>query len=246
MSNADDILLLANDYYQSCLQSLVKLAYIRKLPNGKYRVFSEKGRNLGTYKSRDAAKERLRQVEYFKHVDDSKADDSEVIDLTDIDDFSYSACLRKIRQKCSKDQVRKFLEIYKIQFDKAVKEKLQKPERVALQNSVVKFGKLYKIKINKKLIKNAAVSELGDPALVGKYLADIIRFTLTRISPEKRPHALDSLKNKIYNMNENEISIKDLPPSSAMGQSITFVKHVLFNHNARYIREVLNNIVRNL
>jgi hypothetical protein len=100
--------------------------------------------------------------------------------------------------------------------------------------------------MNMDIVKNAAVTELGDPRLVGKYLADIIRFTLTRITPEKRPNALNSLKRKIYSFNEIEISNKNLPPSSAIGQSLTFVKHVLFNHNARYIREVLNNIVRNL
>lgn len=35
---------------------MIKLAYIRKLPNGKYRVFSEKGKNMGTYTSMSAAK----------------------------------------------------------------------------------------------------------------------------------------------------------------------------------------------
>jgi hypothetical protein len=40
---------------------------IKKVKEG-YRVVSEKsGRNLGTYKSKDEAKERLRQVEFFKH-----------------------------------------------------------------------------------------------------------------------------------------------------------------------------------
>ena len=40
---------------------------IKKVKEG-YRVISEKsGRNLGTYKSKDEAKERLRQVEFFKH-----------------------------------------------------------------------------------------------------------------------------------------------------------------------------------
>lgn len=42
-------------------------AMIRKVKEG-YRVVSEKeGRNMGTYKTKDEAKERLRQVEYFKH-----------------------------------------------------------------------------------------------------------------------------------------------------------------------------------
>lgn len=45
---------------------------IRKVKAG-WRVVSERtGRNLGTYKTLAAAKKRLRQVEYFKHLKDKK------------------------------------------------------------------------------------------------------------------------------------------------------------------------------
>jgi len=223
---------------------MIKIARIVKLPNGKYRVLSENGRNLGTYNSRKGAEKRLRDVEYFKHRDNNDVKDS--IDLTDIDDFSFSATLRKLRLQCSEEQVREFLEIYKKEFDKAMQKDLQKPDVVALQNSLVAFSKIYDIKLSRSIFKEAMVSELGNPILVGKYLSDIIKFTLTRISPERRQGAIESVRQKIYDMNENEISAKDLPASSSMGQSLTFVKHVLFNHDARYIREVLNNIVRNL
>lgn len=40
---------------------------IRKLRPGKYRVVSKKGRNMGTFETEKEAKERLREVEYFKH-----------------------------------------------------------------------------------------------------------------------------------------------------------------------------------
>jgi hypothetical protein len=244
MNLIDDILKQADDYQTRCFH-LVKDARIRKLPNGKYRVLSEKGKNLGESDSKSGAEKRLQQVEYFKHKDENNTEDTS-IDLTNIDDFSYSAIMRELRQKASKEQVLVFLKLYKNQFDKAVKNKLQKPEKVALQNSIIKFHKINKLKMQKKFLKNAAVAELGDPVLVGKYLADIIRFTLNRISAERRPGSIESLKQKIYNLNENEISNKNMPASSAMGQSITFVKHVLFNHDPHYIREVINNLVRNL
>ena len=47
-------------------------------------------------------------------------------------------------------------------------------------------------------------------------------------------------------MSEIEIASKQMPESSAVGQSITFIKHVLFNHDARYIREVLDSLVKSL
>ncbi|MBI2032414.1 MAG: hypothetical protein HYT09_02090 [Candidatus Levybacteria bacterium] len=39
---------------------------IRKVKEG-FRVLSEKGRNMGTYKTKEEAKKRLRQIEFFKH-----------------------------------------------------------------------------------------------------------------------------------------------------------------------------------
>ena len=67
-----------------------------------------------------------------------------------------------MRQKASNRTSQNFLKLFKAEFDKAVKAKFKKPERIALQNSIVKFDKIHKVKLDKKLIKNAAVSELGD------------------------------------------------------------------------------------
>ena len=154
--------------------------------------------------------------------------------------------MRKLRRKAPPECVREFMKIFKKYFDNAVKNKLQKPDSVAMQNALLLFNKKHKIKLSKDIVKNAAISELGDSRLVGKYLSDIVKFIMTRISSEKRAKSLYGLKLKIYNLNENEISNKNLPASSAIGQSITLIKHVLFQHNPQYIREVLNNIVRNL
>lgn len=40
---------------------------IKKIVGG-YRVVAESGRNMGTYKTKEEAKKRLQQIEYFKHV----------------------------------------------------------------------------------------------------------------------------------------------------------------------------------
>lgn len=49
-----------------------KYARIKKMPNGKYRVLSEQGKNLGESQSRKGAEERLKEVEMFKHMDKKK------------------------------------------------------------------------------------------------------------------------------------------------------------------------------
>ena len=248
MSNADTLLKLAGNFERDCYEDLVKLARIRKLPGGKYRVLSEKGKNLGTSETKEEAVKRLRQVEYFKRHDENefKEEEEKVIDLTGAVDFSYSAIMREMRQEASKEQVREFLVYFKREFDKAVKKRLQKPEKVALQNSLIRFNKKHQIKVKKKLVKNAAISELGDPSLVGRYLADIGKFTLNKLPIERRAPAIEKLRSKFYSFNADEISQKHLPPTAAIGQSISFVKNVLVNQNPLYIREVLNNLASNL
>lgn len=250
MKNLDTILQLASTYEEKCLQGLVKIAKIKQLPDGSFAVLSQKGKPLGTYKSRKAAEKRLRQIEFFKHLDKSKADDQgnaiAPIDLTKADEFSYSALMRKLRQEAKPEQVKAFLTIFKAEFDRAVKSKVNKPERIALQNAVIKFHKTHPIKLDKKMVKCAAVAELGDPDSVGKYLSDIVKFILARLPAPKRPRAAQILKQKFAVLSENEIAGKNMPNAAVYGQAITFVKHVLFNQDATYVRNVLNSLSRNL
>ncbi len=60
---------------------ITKHSIIRKLGPNKYRLYSKKKdksgkrRNLGTYDSLEGAKQREREVQYFKHqADDGKTD----------------------------------------------------------------------------------------------------------------------------------------------------------------------------
>ena len=46
---------------------MIKKSFIKQIGKNKFRVYSEKGRNLGTYESKEKAKKRLKQIEFFKH-----------------------------------------------------------------------------------------------------------------------------------------------------------------------------------
>lgn len=216
------------------LEATVKLAFIRKLPNGKWRVFSEKGKNLGTYPSEVQAKKRLRQIEFFKH---KKASEN-----IEIESLSYSAIMRDLNKNCDLETVISFMKLYKSCFDCLVLNNVEDIADKTLAVTIPLFNSFHKIKI----VKQAGPAELGQAALVGKYLADIVRFTLNRIKPESRPKSINSLKRKIYLLNENELAGKKMPASSSMGQAITFIKHVLFAHEPSYIRQVLNSTVAHL
>lgn len=234
------------DIYLDKTSYLNKTAVIKPLTSGKYMVTSKKGRNLGVYKTKALAKKRLREVEYFKHKDKNEASNEPAIDLTKLEEFSYSALMRELNKKATDKQFKYFLKLHKHCFDEAVKRKIKFVEEAALNIAFIKLTHKYKVQVNNETIKIAASSDLGAPASVGKYLADIIKFILKRISPAKRQGSINKLKRKIYYLNENEIALKKMPASSAMGQSITFVKTVLFNKDAKYVRDVLNHLVRSL
>jgi hypothetical protein len=245
INNADNILKLAESYYDYC-NHMVIIAKIRKLPNGKYRVLSEKGKNLGTYKTRDGAKKRLRQVEYFKHV---KASDNNLkeVNFESLKDFSLSAILRHLNKKNTKKEFLTFLNLYKQCFDELIRQNCNDPDEIALKLAYILFCQKFDVKSNEEIVVTAQQANfLGDAISVGRYLSEIVKFILNRISPENRQKSINKVKTKLYYLNENEIALKKMPASSSLGQSITFVKTVLFNQQPKYIRDVLNNIVRNL
>lgn len=55
---------------------IIKHSYIKQIGPKKFRVYSEKGKNMGTYPSKEGAKKRLSQIEYFKNK--NSADDNHV------------------------------------------------------------------------------------------------------------------------------------------------------------------------
>lgn len=134
---------LAEDAELYHLAALTKVAYIRKLPNGKYRVFSEKGKNMGTYNTREEAKKRLGQIEYFKH----KKASNDTIDLSHLSDLNYSAIVRELR-KINEDVAKDFITIYKQCFDKLMMQKYAHEQ--VLPVALLLFNKQHKIKLPSK------------------------------------------------------------------------------------------------
>lgn len=237
---------IAQIYLESCEKvcGIQKTAIVRKLPNGKYRIFSEKGKNLGTFTSKEKADKHLQEIEYFKH---KKADfrddlDEETIDFTDLKDVSYSAIMRELRKNYDYDIVVEFMAIYKGIFDILIYQDVDSAAELALKLTLQQFSTLHHVELPLK--KEAQLAQLGNAQQVGQYLANIIKFTLSRISPEHRQNSINTVAKKLYLFNENELAGKHMPASSSIGQSITFVKNVLFTQDPRYIREVINNIIK--
>ena len=243
--NGINFLCEALDAFEKTAQ-LYKVSFIKKLPNGKYRVVSEKGKNLGTYNSKAAAKKRLKQVEYFKHLKKIKKEAAKKLDLTKIEDFSYSSIMRKINKHLDKDACKYFAQLYKEFFDTHLMNNDKDGEEKSLAATIKEFNKKYPLKLDEKLVKEAAGNPSGNVESVAKYLANIIKFSLTKISDKNRSKSSQKVKDKLSKLDVMSIAGKKMPASSAMGQSITFVKHTLFGQDPQYIKNVLEHVLRNL
>lgn len=241
MNNVDFLYKIAESYH-NLSDLMVKVSFIKKLKNGKYRVISRSGKNLGTYSTKSEAEDRLKQVEMFKYL----KKEAKALDLTKIEAFSYSSIMRKINKQLDQGAAKEFATIYKKFFDKEILSGNNDPEKKSLDHTVKVFNKKYRIKLDSEIKKEAEVKQVGSAAEVAKYLANIIKFTLSKISDEKRGKSILGLKEKLLKLDILEMSNKKMPASSAIGQSITFVKHSLFGQNPKYIRDVLYYIVRNL
>lgn len=106
-----------------------KFAIIKKLPSGKYRIFSHTGKHLGTYDSLGAAKKRLSQIEMFKHLKNKRTRKHAFLALKEIVrqaqdgvDFTYSAMIRHLRAN-HPEKVISFMKAFKEVFDAADKNK---------------------------------------------------------------------------------------------------------------------------
>lgn len=217
---------------QAECRDLFKIAIIKKIPTGYWGVFSEKGKLLGKYKTKMQAVKRLKQIEYFKHNKKNASSG---------DDVSYSAIMRELNNKYPPEILTKFRQIYKSNFDEALINGEKNPEEKAL-NSALQFINELDVDISKV----AAAIEMGDATYAGKYIAEIIKFLMRRISVDRRSKSINGLKKKIYMLNEYDISNKKMPASASLGQAISLTKNILMMHSPQYVRAVLNSIVRNL
>jgi len=211
---------------------LFKIAIIRKIPKGYWGIFSEEGKLLGKFKTKRKAVKRLKQIEYFKKHKKKKAS---------IEGDTYSSVLRELNDKYPEKIIQQFKKVFKEEFDNALIEGKENPEEIALDSALQLIDEL-----DRELSKTASAIEMGDPIYAGKYIAEIIKFLMRRISPERRQKSIHGLKKKIYSLNEYDISNKKMPASSSLGQAISLTKNLLMMHSPQYVRSVLNSVVEHL
>ena len=203
------------------------MSFIREMPNGKWQVMSEKGKNLGEYSSKTDAKIRLNQIHFFKHKNASIEETTS----------SYSSVIRLLTKEYDEETVDRFQKLFKEYFDRFYLDNYEEPEKDALEEAIRHMSSFK---------KNASGIEMGDPAFAGQRLAELVKFLLRRVPADKRGKAILSARKKIYMLNEYDIAGKKTPPSSSIGNSIGIIKTILLEHEPQYIRQVINALVGSL
>lgn len=225
----------AEEFDSNC-EGMLKVAVVQQLPNGKWTVMSLKGKQLGEYNTKEDAVKRLRQIEFFKNRDKKASKEDKKED-------SYSSVMRDLRKSYDEGSIKKFQEEFKKLFDEALISGSEDPQNEVLEEAM---NCIAYTDHKRAFEKAAGAIDLGDPEYAGKYLSDILKFVMRRISTDRRVKSLENLRKKVYYLNEYEMASKRVPPSSAIGQSITLLKHILLEHDPKYIRNVLNSVVKHI
>ena len=157
------------------------------------------------------------------------------IDLGKLDSFSLSAVMRNINKKFSNKESSLFLKIYLKHFNFLAGKK--NFEKKALKLSLIDFSK--KVKIKKQ-------ADFTSPDEISSNLINLINLLLLKIKTENRNKAKQSVKTKLSTININDIANKNMPASSAIGQSLSFVKQVLFDKDPAFIKNVLTQVILRL
>ena len=189
--------------------------YIKKLANNKYRVYSKKGKNLGTMDSKNAAKKRLKQIHYFKSLKENETN----VPPTPFD-FAKSTLKKLLSTDKSKyiDNIKltSILDKYKILIKKY--DELQK---YFIQNyKTSKVYSIYKKNIdellqNESKLRDVIRFELPSSqwhlALDGNNIFDLLRFENGEIKFRNQKTVNDILETEIDpDKSDNNINTKIL------------------------------------
>lgn len=78
---------------------------------------------------------------------------SKSLDLSELDEFSYSSVLREVRSQLSSEEYIDFIKIYKEFFDKTYLSDKENVKQVSMCKTLLQFGKKITIDLDKNLFK---------------------------------------------------------------------------------------------
>ena len=156
------------------------------------------------------------------------------------DPITYSGCMRTI-YKLHPELIAPFMKTFKESFLEAKKDLLQEPESIALLEAFQTMSATAQYAIS--LMKTA---NMQDAVGTGRSMATIIGYMLDGIGQENRSSYRSSIKLKLSQINDLDVSNAKMPDGAVIGQVLTFVKTILHGNDPLYIKNVLRTIAESI
>lgn len=89
------------------------------------------------------------------------------------------------------------------------------------------------------------LKEGQDPAqLTADSLFKIIKFMFYRVPKKQKSKLMSRLRGKIVRLNPGELGLKNMPPSTAIGQAVSMTKNLLSGLNPAFTNKVIMELVK--
>lgn len=119
-------------------------------------------------------------------------------------------------------------------------EKNKSNEKNAFNFVIDKFSKKYSL-----FYKKAQYAE-NSPVYVAEQMSSIIKIMLQRIKPESRLKSLNSIRDKIKEVNIPELAGKKSPGGAAIGVTLSLIKNILMARDQFFIDAVIKELILRL
>lgn len=93
--------------------------------------------------------------------------------------------------------------------------------------------------MNFYISKRAKEIELDPAKRTAVSLFKIIQFLFYRVPREKKLEFFNKLRRKMMKVSPGNISLKKMPPSSSIGQSLSITRNLLSGLNPQFVTKVL-------
>ena len=180
----------------------------------------------------------LEEINLFATIEEKESLTYIIKKISENKDYSYR--FRKFIDRIyESDHFNKINDIKECVHDFYIEKNISN-EKKAFESVVDKFSEKYIL-----FYKKAQYAE-NSPIYVAEQMAAIIKIMLQRIKPESRLKSMNSIRDKIRDVNVPELAQKKSPGGAAIGVTLSLVKNILMARDQFFIDAVIKELILRL
>ena len=190
------------------------------------------------YELTSSQKRVLEEINLFATIEEKESLTYIIKKISENKDYSYR--FRKFIDRIyESDHFNKINDIKECVHDFYIEKNISN-EKKAFESVVDKFSEKYIL-----FYKKAQYAE-NSPIYVAEQMAAIIKIMLQRIKPESRLKSMNSIRDKIRDVNVPELAQKKSPGGAAIGVTLSLVKNILMARDQFFIDAVIKELILRL